>query len=90
MDSYINSKMFKNSIYGQILKDVIESENNDALRNAVSEFIDNTTQLKPIDYNTKRIWMGAVANHAAIQCRDLSLKDKTEMLDDFRKLLFAK
>lgn len=90
MDSYINSKAFKNSIYGQILKDVVESENNDILRNAVSEFIDNTTGLTPIDYNTKRIWMQAVSNHAAIQCRDLSLKDKTEMLDDFRKLLFAK
>lgn len=81
---------FLNSIYGQILNDVIESENNDTLRSAVQEFIDSTTGLKPVTPYMKRIWMQAAANHVALQCRDLPDKAKNDMIDDFRKLLFAK
>lgn len=76
-----------NYIFEQIINEV--TEDNERVRAASQEFIDSTVGLKSSGY-AKRIWMQAVSNHVAIQCRDLSLKDKTEMLDDFRKLLFAK
>lgn len=88
MDKEMENKL--KAVYFDVIQRVHEEESNERLRAVVQEFIDDTTAVNGATPYIKFIWMQAALNHIALQCRNFSLQEKTQMLDDFRKLLFAK